>query len=100
MNEYRTMGDVRLAAEDCGMTVEQFFAESYPEDFERVDWSDERPSNKYLKEQLKVLDERIISLENERRILRKWGHKIPEELDEWYSQATKRYAEIYWMIEV
>lgn len=94
------MGDVRLAAEDCGMTVEQFFAESYPEEFERVDWNDERPSDKYLKEQLKVLDERLDSLELERRIIRKWGYEVPKELDEWYSRVSKRFTEIYWMIEL
>ena len=93
------MGDVRLAAEDCGMTVEQFFAESYPEEFEQVDWSNDRPSNEYLEEQLQVLGERLESLEKERRILKKWGCQIPEELDEWYSQVSKRFTEIYWRIE-
>lgn len=41
------MGDVRLAADGCGMTIEQFFAESYPEELEGVDWNDERPSKEW-----------------------------------------------------
>ena len=84
------MGDVRLAANDCGMTVEQYFAESAPEELERVDWNDERPSDAYLDERLQILNEQIEQLERERRILRKWGCAVPSELDEWRTASALR----------
>lgn len=95
--ELRTMGDVRLAANDCGMTVEQYFAESAPEELERVDWNDERPSDGYLGERLQILNEQIEQLERERRILRKWGCAVPSELDEWLSDLSKRWTELFWL---
>lgn len=95
--ELRTMGDVRLAAIDCGMTVEQYFAESAPEELERVDWTDERPSEEYLDERLQILDDQISQLERERRILRKWGCAVPSELDEWESKLSKRWTELFWL---
>lgn len=91
------MGDVRLEAIDCGMTVEQYFAESSPEQLERVDWTDERPSGEYLGERLQDLNDQIEQLERERRILRKWDCAVPSELDEWLSVLSKRWTELYWL---
>ncbi len=97
MAKYHTMGDVRLAADGCGMTIERFFAESYPEELEGVDWNDERPSKEYLAEQLRYLNNIIENLEKERQILKKWHCAIPEEMDRLYSKASKEWTELYWM---
>jgi hypothetical protein len=90
------MGDVRIAAEDYGMTVEQFFANCYPEELEEVDWSNDRPSAENVSEQLRYLNDRIERLEQERRILLKWGYPVPEILENEISEQSKNWTLLFW----
>lgn len=39
MNKYKTYSEVVAAANDCGMTVEQFYWETPAEQFEQTDWT-------------------------------------------------------------
>lgn len=79
------MGDVRIAARENGMSVEQFFFESDPNDFVNVDWNDDRPTER--------LDDRLERLMNEMNVIAKYGYEIPDRLLQEYYGAMDEWVE-------
>jgi len=78
------MGDIRRAANEYGMSLDDFFFQSAPEDFEGVDWNDNEPSEDS--------DERLERLREEIRIIDKWGLDIPERLRDEYGAALDEWC--------
>lgn len=79
MSNYKTMGDVRIAAREHGMTLDDFFFQTAPEEFEGVDWNNDEPSES--------LSERVERLEYEMYVIAKYGQPIPDRLLTEYHNA-------------
>lgn len=79
------MGDVRIAARESGMTLDEFFFQTAPEVFEGVDWNNDEPSES--------LDEQLERLNNEMRIIAKYGLSIPDQLLTEYHDVLDKWTE-------
>ena len=94
MSKYQTMGDVRIAAREYGMTLDEFFFQTDPEVFEGVDWNNDEPSES--------VSDRLERLNNEMRIIAKYGQAIPDRmlteyydvLDKWIEESNKEWANV------
>lgn len=95
MTPLRTYGDVNDYARTIGVSVNELFADD-AELFEAVDWNDTGLSESYLIGQLADAERIMERCANEMRILRKYGHDIPDELSDEYNAASRRYTEVYW----
>ena len=79
------MGDVRIAAREYGMTLDEFFFQTAPEEFEGVDWNNDEPSES--------LHERVERLNREACIIAKYGQAIPDRLLTEYYDALDKWVE-------
>lgn len=84
-NKIRTMGDVRIAAREYGMSVDDFMYDyAIDMDGNGIDWSNDKPSEN--------LAERVERLNDEIRIIAKYGCDIPDRLLEVYHDALEEWA--------
>lgn len=79
------MGDVRTAAREYGMTLDEFIFQTEPEELEGVDWNNEQPTE--------TAEERLERLNFEINVFVRYGCEIPDRLLTEYYDAIDKWAE-------
>lgn len=98
MTELLTYGDIVLEASLDDLSAEEFFAQEHPSRFERVDWTDKRPSMQYLQVQFDYWSKRLSDALEEFHVFVKWGIDVPDQLMRCVNSASKQQDKYYLMM--